>query len=85
MVQEAMRRHVLRVLRVWRLWSVFSDDFLNGLQVSAPFPCYSSVFTGLERILVSWCVQLDATSSFRKSEAQFYCVHVTADCLRGES
>lgn len=33
MVQEAMRRHVLRVLRVWRMWSVFSDDFLNGLQV----------------------------------------------------
>ena len=35
MAQEAMRRHVLRVLRVWRLWSVFSDDFLNGLQVLA--------------------------------------------------
>ena len=34
MVQEAMRRHVLRVLRIWRSWFLFSDDYLNGLQVS---------------------------------------------------
>ena len=35
MVQEAMRRHVLRVLRIWRSWFLFSDDYLNGLQVWA--------------------------------------------------
>jgi U2-associated protein SR140 len=34
MVQEGLRRHVLRVLRVWREWSIFSDDYLNGLQAS---------------------------------------------------
>ncbi len=33
MTQEGLRRHVLRVLRMWRTWSIFSDDFLNGLQV----------------------------------------------------
>ncbi len=33
MAQEGLRRHVLRVLRMWRTWSIFSDDFLNGLQV----------------------------------------------------
>lgn len=33
MTQEGLRRHVLRVLRMWRSWSIFSDDFLNGLQV----------------------------------------------------
>ena len=33
MAQEGLRRHVLRVLRMWRSWSIFSDDFLNGLQV----------------------------------------------------
>jgi CID domain len=33
MAQGALRRHVLRVLRVWRDRFVFSDDFLNGLQV----------------------------------------------------
>jgi U2-associated protein SR140 len=31
--QEALRRHVLRVLRCWRDRFVFTDDFLNGLQV----------------------------------------------------
>lgn len=31
--QEALRRHVLRVLRCWRERYVFSDEFLNGLQV----------------------------------------------------
>ena len=35
MVQEAMRRHVLRVLRIWRSWFLFSDDYLNGLQARA--------------------------------------------------
>ena len=34
MTQEGLRRHVLRVLRMWRSWSIFSDDFLNGLQVT---------------------------------------------------
>ncbi len=33
MLQEALRRHVLRVLRCWRERFVFSDEFLNGLQV----------------------------------------------------
>ena len=33
-VQEGLRRHVLRVLRMWRHWYIFTDDFLNGLQVS---------------------------------------------------
>ena len=33
MAQESLRRYVLRVLRVWRSWYIFSDDFLNGLQV----------------------------------------------------
>lgn len=31
--QEALRRHVLRVLRCWRERFMFSDDYLNGLQV----------------------------------------------------
>ncbi len=33
MAQESLRRYVLRVLRVWRSWFIFSDDFINGLQV----------------------------------------------------
>ena len=33
MHQEVLRRNVLRVLRIWRSWFIFSDDFLNGLQV----------------------------------------------------
>jgi len=37
MQQEALRRHVLRVLRIWRDWFIFSDDFLNGLQVRLSF------------------------------------------------
>ena len=41
MAQEALRRHVLRLLRVWRSWFIFSDDFLNGLQVpAARQPCW---------------------------------------------
>lgn len=41
MAQEALRRHVLRLLRVWRSWFIFSDDFLNGLQVhTALQPCW---------------------------------------------
>jgi U2-associated protein SR140 len=32
MVQEMIRKHVLRILRVWRGWFMFHDDFLNGLQ-----------------------------------------------------
>jgi U2-associated protein SR140 len=39
MAQESLRRHVLRVLRVWRSWFIFSDDFLNGLQVH--FLCFA--------------------------------------------
>ncbi len=35
MAQESLRRYVLRVLRVWRSWFIFSDDYLNGLQVHA--------------------------------------------------
>ena len=31
--QEVLRRNVLRVLRIWRSWFIFSDDFINGLQV----------------------------------------------------
>lgn len=34
MAQEHLRKHVLKVLRVWRGWYIFSDDFLNGLQVT---------------------------------------------------
>ncbi|KAK9797001.1 hypothetical protein WJX73_002827 [Symbiochloris irregularis] len=48
MAQEAMRRHVLRVLRVWRLWSVFSDDFLNGLQATFLRPVKDAVEEGSE-------------------------------------
>jgi hypothetical protein len=33
LLQEGLRRHVLRVLRVWRDWFIFGDDILNGLQV----------------------------------------------------
>eukprot|EP00891_Asterochloris_glomerata_P009463 jgi/Astpho2/9463/Aster-x1581 len=33
-VQEGLRRHVLRVLRMWRHWYIFTDDFLNGLQAT---------------------------------------------------
>ena len=36
LVQDAMRRNVLRVLRIWRSWFLFSDDYLNGLQAG---PC----------------------------------------------
>eukprot|EP00198_Chlamydomonas_reinhardtii_P008180 XP_001697517.1 predicted protein [Chlamydomonas reinhardtii] len=32
MLQEALRRHVLRVLRCWRDKYIFTDDYLNGLQ-----------------------------------------------------
>ena len=42
MVQEAMRRHVLRVLRIWRSWFLFSDDYLNGLQARAAPPGWST-------------------------------------------
>ena len=69
MTQEGLRRHVLRVLRMWRSWSIFSDDFLNGLQVclvtlnhhllpvcgspSARFECYRVVVCQFRR-LSSW-------------------------------
>jgi hypothetical protein len=33
MAQELLRRYVLKLLRIWRGWFVFSDDFINGLQV----------------------------------------------------
>lgn len=33
MVQEALKRHVLRLLRVWRERFIFNDDYINGLQV----------------------------------------------------
>lgn len=33
MVQEALRRAVLRLLRVWRDRFIFNDDYINGLQV----------------------------------------------------
>ena len=42
MAQESLRRYVLRVLRVWRSWFIFSDDYLNGLQVRSPHPCQIS-------------------------------------------
>ena len=45
MTQEGLRRHVLRVLRMWRTWSIFSDDFLNGLQVN--FTCFAGPRKGL--------------------------------------
>jgi hypothetical protein len=35
MAQELLRRHVLKLLRIWRGWFIFSDDFVNGLQVAA--------------------------------------------------
>lgn len=31
-MQETVRKQVLRVLRVWREWHMFPDDFLNSLQ-----------------------------------------------------
>jgi hypothetical protein len=47
--QEALRRHVLRVLRAWRERYMFSDDYLNGLQVddkASPCPgCPRSVLS----------------------------------------
>lgn len=33
LVQEALRRAVLRLLRVWRDRFIFNDDYINGLQV----------------------------------------------------
>jgi hypothetical protein len=33
MVQEALKRAVLRLLRVWRERFIFNDDYINGLQV----------------------------------------------------
>ena len=38
MAQESLRRYVLRVLRVWRSWFIFSDDYINGLQVPLAMP-----------------------------------------------
>jgi U2-associated protein SR140 len=35
MVQEALRRAVLRLLRVWRDRFIFNDDYINGLQASS--------------------------------------------------
>jgi len=32
MMQETIRKHVLRVLRIWREWHMFHDEFLNSLQ-----------------------------------------------------
>lgn len=62
MTQEGLRRHVLRVLRMWRSWSIFSDDFLNGLQVGlhvldvgvALLDIRSPHSVLLSRIQVSW-------------------------------
>lgn len=42
MEQETLRRKVLRLLRVWRSWFIFSDDYLNGLQVGIHPTCFSS-------------------------------------------
>ncbi len=39
MAQESLRRYVLRVLRVWRSWFIFSDDYINGLQVPFGHAC----------------------------------------------
>eukprot|EP00878_Enallax_costatus_P028828 GHUV01031177.1.p1 GENE.GHUV01031177.1~~GHUV01031177.1.p1 ORF type:complete len:188 (-),score=55.53 GHUV01031177.1:1472-2035(-) len=33
MIQEALRRNVLKLLRVWRERFIFNDDYINGLQV----------------------------------------------------
>jgi U2-associated protein SR140 len=33
MIQEALKRAVLRLLRVWRERFIFNDDYINGLQV----------------------------------------------------
>ncbi len=37
--QELLRRHVLKLLRIWRGWFIFSDDYLNGLQVGRQCCC----------------------------------------------
>lgn len=61
MAQESLRRHVLRVLRIWRSWFIFSDDFLNGLQV--PLPCNLHVMYKTDRLLnwrSSWCWKASA-------------------------
>lgn len=46
MTQESLRRHVLRVLRVWRERFIFSDDYLNGLQVTFLKPPIEAVSDG---------------------------------------
>ena len=46
MEQETLRRHVLRLLRIWRSWFIFSDDYLNGLQVAiSSFACKNGSIT----------------------------------------
>ena len=47
MAQESLRRYVLRVLRVWRSWFIFSDDFINGLQVPLAFLVASCSMTDM--------------------------------------
>jgi U2-associated protein SR140 len=47
MVQEALRRAVLRLLRVWRDRFIFNDDYINGLQVCVCL--YVSLWVGVSR------------------------------------
>jgi hypothetical protein len=64
MAQESLRRHVLRVLRIWRSWFIFTDDFLNGLQVCA----HSCLFLSME------CTYMHLLALQHSVRGGFFCV-----------
>ena len=72
MTQEGLRRHVLRVLRMWRSWSIFSDDFLNGLQV-----------TLLLLLLISFFVDFFLPFPSASAGATTTCAHMLTCCCSG--
>ncbi len=55
MAQELLRRHVLKLLRVWRGWFIFSDDFINGLQVGLMASlCYLYMDVKVLWVVLAW-------------------------------
>lgn len=63
MHQEVLRRNVLRVLRIWRSRFIFSDDFLNGLQVYTPF--FDQIQRSVKEGLLNYLDQPSVTNYYR--------------------
>lgn len=90
MTQEGLRRHVLRVLRMWRTSSIFSDDFLNGLQVGLLIPPNLFALPTLLRLRFADCISVlmillrlhsVEPKHVANLERSFYCPQALSRCL----